>query len=249
MLQQFLGSSTLPTHAKLTLLEAQAVTFLTRERGFQVLLGHAFPLSVRQENGLLAGFVAGSKRGHLSVQTLVAIFAHRHASRTPCMPARMPFEQFSTHPDHSGSANTRRYTLHPDATGEVLQAGTAYLACTVKATDCQRSARRAVIFLSDADDRPKLWNVELRLEDPSGLTPRRAPLPFVPVLPSRRCLLPNRPSCPPPLLRHSASPAFCLAASGLAFDLRFLMNRSWLSALDLRPGSNSRDGGRLEAAR
>ena len=74
------------------------------------------------------------------------------------MPARMPFEQFSTHPDHSGSANTRRYTLHPDATGEVLQAGTAYLACTVKATDCQRSARRAVIFLSDADDRPKLWN-------------------------------------------------------------------------------------------
>jgi hypothetical protein len=42
------------------------------------------------------------------------------------MPARMPFEQFSAHPNHSESANTRRYTRHPDATGEVLQTGTAY---------------------------------------------------------------------------------------------------------------------------
>jgi hypothetical protein len=215
VLQQFLGSSTLPTHAKLTLLEAQAVTFLTRERGFQVLLGHAFPLSVRQENGLLAGFVAGSKRGHLSVQTLVAIFAHRHASRTPCMPARMPFEQFSTHPDHSGSANTRRYTRHPDATGEVLQAGTAYLACTVKATDCQRSARRAVIFLSDADDRPKLWNAERRLGSKSLNAQAKA-------VPSHSDADQTTTSSPDSPARHVAFPSpipplqpFCLAVSAL----------------------------------
>ena len=111
----------------------------------------------------LAGFAGASKRGHLSVQTSVDIFVHRHASQTPCRPARMPFEQFSPHPGHSESANTRRYTLHPDAAGEVLQTGTAYLACTVKPTQYQRSARRAEIFLSDADDRPKLWHVEYRL--------------------------------------------------------------------------------------
>ena len=75
----------------------------------------------------------------------------------------MPFERFSAHPDHSESANTRRYTPHPDATGEVLQTETAVSHCTVKATDCQRSARRAEIFLSDADDSPKLWNVERSL--------------------------------------------------------------------------------------
>src|SRR6202000_3424944 len=90
--------------------------------------------------------------------------AHPHASRPPCMPSRMPFEQFSAHPDHSESANTRRYRRHRDATGEVFQTGTAYLACKVEATDYQRSALRAEIFLSDADDRPKLWNVERKLE-------------------------------------------------------------------------------------
>jgi hypothetical protein len=39
----------------------------------------------------------------------------------------MPFERFSARPDHSESANTRRYTPHPDATGEVVQTETAYL--------------------------------------------------------------------------------------------------------------------------
>jgi hypothetical protein len=48
---------------------------------------------------------------------------------------------------------------------------------------------------------------------------------------------------------NSASPAFCLAASALALDPGFLMDRSCLGTLALRVGSSGRADGRLDAAR
>ena len=58
-------------------------------------------------------------------------------------------------------------------------------------------------------------------------------------------------SCPARRLSFasSASPTFFLAASALALESGFLMDRSCLGALALRAGSNGRDGGTLAPAK
>ena len=75
----------------------------------------------------------------------------------------MPFERFSARPDHSESANTRRYTPHPDATGEVLQTETAYLPLHSEKQRTVSDRPGELKYFFRMLTMSKLWNVERSL--------------------------------------------------------------------------------------